>query len=61
MAMENAPEICAHCTGWGHPWSVSPDDDWSFPSDHFGERYEEGSHGPDIEQLPEDAEVISGY
>jgi len=47
-ALDNAPEICAICTGWGSDsWSVDADADW------------EESDGEGIEEIGADEEVVN--
>lgn len=58
-AFEYAPDLCAHCTGWGQQWSVSPDDDWQTVTEFFGKDYEERNHGKDVEPLDDGAKVVN--
>ncbi|MEU4726496.1 hypothetical protein AB0G06_43455 [Nonomuraea dietziae] len=51
-AYNDAPSLCAHCTGWGYQTEGSVDaDDWLGLEDFYGSRYDGAQHGVTIKEV----------
>jgi hypothetical protein len=48
-AYDQAPSVCAQCSGWGQDWGYDDGNDWQTAEDSHAEDYNAERHGPTVE------------